>query len=123
MRCVYKTNDAPPACGPPSLPGGNVSVLMMTAKTVQSNNRQRGFTFVEVVAAVVLLGIMLSSVLVLMNRFVGSVIDMRLRQQAFELARSNMEQLLSQSRVRETVDYGDSETNPAITYQTTVEPF
>lgn len=82
-----------------------------------------GFTLVEVVAAMGLLAIMLSSVLVVMDHFVGAVIDMRLRQEAFELARSNMETLLSESKVSDLYDYGESEINPDIQWETTVEPF
>ncbi|MBL7215015.1 MAG: hypothetical protein ISS71_04995 [Phycisphaerae bacterium] len=89
----------------------------------QNNKRLNAFTFVEVVAAVALLAIMFSSVLVLMNRFVGAVIDMRLRQTAFELARSNMESLLSESKLPDIYEYGESETNPNIRWQTVVEPF
>lgn len=85
--------------------------------------RRGAFTFVEVVAAVALLAILLSSVLVLMNRFVGAVIDMRLRREAFELARANMESLLSETKLPDIDEYGESETNPDITWQTTVEPF
>ena len=92
----------------------------------QDDKKQRrpdGFTLVEVVAALALLTIMLSSVLVLMNRYVGAVIDMRLRQQAFELARSNMEILLSESKLSDIYEYGESETNPDIQWETIVEPF
>ena len=60
---------------------------------------QRAFTMVEVVAALVLLSMILSSVMVLMNRYVDSVIDLELRAEAFELARGNMEQLLAESKL------------------------
>lgn len=85
--------------------------------------KRRGFTFVEVVAAVALLTIMISSVLVMMNHFVGSISDMRLRQAAFELARSNMETLLSEAKLPDTNEYGESEINPDIHWETIVEPF
>ena len=83
----------------------------------------RAFTLVEVVAAVALLAIMISSVLVLMNNFVDAVIDMRLRQQAFDLARTNMETLLSESRLSDMAESDISETNPDIRWETVVEPF
>ena len=92
----------------------------------QDDKKQNGspaFTLIEVVAALALLAIIISSVLVLMNNFVGAVIDMRLRQQAFELARSNMETLLSESKLPDIYDYGESETNPDIQWETIVEPF
>ena len=81
------------------------------------------FTLVEVGAALVLLSIILSSVMVLMNRYVDSVIDLQLRQEAFELARGNMEQLLAESKLSEMAEFGDSEQNPEIEWQTLVEPF
>lgn len=85
--------------------------------------RTSAFTMVEVVAALVLLSIILSSVMVLMNRYVASVIDLQLRQEAFELARGNMEQLLAETKLSDIVEFGDSETNPDIEWQTLVEPF
>ena len=81
------------------------------------------FTLVEVVAAMVLLSMILSSVLVLMNRYVDSVIDLQLRQEAFELARGNMEQLLAETKLSEITEFGDSEINPEIEWETLVEPF
>ena len=81
------------------------------------------FTMVEVVAALVLLSMILSSVMVLMNRYVDSVIDLELRQEAFELARGNMEQLLAESKLSDMAEFGDSEQNPEIEWQTLVEPF
>jgi len=84
---------------------------------------QHAFTMVEVVAALVLLSIILSSVMVLMNRYVDSVIDLELRTEAFELARGNMEQLLAETKLSDIVEFGDSETNPEIEWQTLVEPF
>ncbi|MHC5121838.1 MAG: hypothetical protein ACYSO7_10100, partial [Planctomycetota bacterium] len=71
----------------------------------------------------VLLSMILSSVMVLMNRYVDSVIDLELRQEAFELARGNMEQLLAESKLSDMAEFGDSEQNPEIEWQTLVEPF
>jgi type II secretory pathway pseudopilin PulG len=89
--------------------------------TVRS--QRAAFTLVEVGAALVLLSIILSSVMVLMNRYVDSVIDLQLRQEAFELARGNMEQLLAESKLSDMAEFGDSEQNPEIEWQTLVEPF
>lgn len=97
--------------------------LIAPEKKQQFDAKRRGFTFVEVVAAAALLTIMISSVLVMMNRFVGSVSDMRHRQEAFELARSNMETLLSESKLSDIHDSGESEINPDIQWETIVEPF
>ena len=81
------------------------------------------FTMVEVVAALMLLTAILSSVLVLMNRYTASMIDLQLRAEAFELARGNMEQLLAETKLSDIVEFGDSETHPDIEWQTLVEPF
>ncbi|MHC5173006.1 MAG: type IV pilus modification PilV family protein [Planctomycetota bacterium] len=89
--------------------------------TVRSH--RAAFTLVEVGAALVLLSIILSSVMVLMNLYVDSVIDLQLRQEAFELARGNMEQLLAESKLSDMAEFGDSEQNPEIEWQTLVEPF
>jgi len=86
-------------------------------------SRRPAFTMVEVAAAVLLLGIILASVMVLMNRYVDAVIEMQLREEAFELARSNMEQLLSENRLSDMDEFGTSETNSDIEWETRVEPF
>lgn len=89
-----------------------------------SHRRRRwGFTIVEIAAALMILSVIISSVMVLMNRFTGVVIDLRLREQAFDIARSNMEALLTESKSMELNDYGTSDTHPDIEWQTVVEPF
>jgi hypothetical protein len=70
-----------------------------------------------------LLGIIIGSVMTLMNRYVEAVMDMQLREQAFEIARGNMETLLAESKLSDTSEYGTSETYPDIEWDTVVEPF
>jgi prepilin-type N-terminal cleavage/methylation domain-containing protein len=89
----------------------------------RSVTAESGFTLMEVTTALFLLSIILTSVMVLMNRYVDAVMDMRLRQEAFELARSNMETLLTENRLSNKADFGTSELNPAIDWSTIVEPF
>ena len=84
---------------------------------------RRAFTIVEVATALVILSVILGSVVVLMNRYVEAVMDMELHWQAFEVARGNMETLLTESRLSETHEYGTSETHPDVEWQTVVEPF
>ena len=84
---------------------------------------QSGFTLVEVVSSIVILGIIISSLLVVFNRYVDMVTNQDLKMQAFEVARENMERLLSLSQVTDTSEYGVSEKNPEIQWQTTVETF
>jgi prepilin-type N-terminal cleavage/methylation domain-containing protein len=81
------------------------------------------FTLVEVMAALSILALISSSVLVVINRCVTSGADSALSMQAFEVARENMERLLALQSVEETVEYGDSDIYPEITWQTVVETF
>lgn len=81
------------------------------------------FTLAEVMAALSILALISSSVVVVINRCVTSGADSALRMQAFEVARENMERLLALQSVQETVEYGDSEIYPEITWQTVVETF
>ncbi|MHC4926495.1 MAG: type IV pilus modification PilV family protein, partial [Planctomycetota bacterium] len=86
-------------------------------------SRGRGFTMVEVVAAVMILSIILSSVMFLMNRYLEAVVDMRLQQRAFEVARANMETLLAVDKLSDMSEFGESELYPDIQWSTTVEPY
>ena len=81
------------------------------------------FTLGEVVAALAILALISSSVLVVINRCIASAADSRLRLQALEVARENMEKLLSANSVKETVEYGESDKYPQIEWQTVVETF
>jgi len=92
-------------------------------KKNMSSGGQSGFTLVEVVSSIVILGIIISSLLVVFNRYVDMVTNQDLKMQAFEVARENMERLLSLSQVTDTSEYGVSEKNPEIQWQTTVETF
>jgi DNA-binding transcriptional MerR regulator len=78
---------------------------------------------VEVVAAVMILSIILSSVMFLMNRYLEAVVDMRLQQRAFEVARANMETLLAVDKLSDMSEFGESELYPDIQWSTTVEPY
>ena len=73
--------------------------------------------------ALSILALMCSSVLVVINRCAASGADTALRMQAFEVARENMEKLLSMQSVNEMVEYGDSEIYPEVAWQTVVETF
>lgn len=81
------------------------------------------FSLVEVVAALVILAFVSSSVLVVFNRYMASAVDSMLRMQAFEVARKNMEELLTLDSVAESVEYGYSDRYPDIEWQTVVETF
>jgi prepilin-type N-terminal cleavage/methylation domain-containing protein len=86
-------------------------------------NADSAFSLVEVLTALAVLALISSSVLVVINRCVGSAADSALRIQAFEVARENMEKLLSSTSLEEGVEYGESDKYPEITWTTVVETF
>ena len=77
----------------------------------------------EVMAALIILALISSSVFVVISRCMASVAETTSYMQAFEVARENMEEMLSSDSVEEKVDYGSSEKYPAIEWQTIVETF
>jgi prepilin-type N-terminal cleavage/methylation domain-containing protein len=81
------------------------------------------FSLIEVLTALSILALISSSVLVVINRSAVAGADSALRMQAFEVARENMERLLSMPAVEEMVDYGDSDIYPEIAWETVVETF
>ncbi len=91
--------------------------------TIRCSSTRAGFTFVEVVAALAILGVLTGSVLVVLNRSVEAVIDGRSRMQAFERARRNMEELLSSNSVTDKAEFGPDELNEDIEWETVVESF
>ncbi len=86
-------------------------------------NANKAFTLAEVMTALVILALISSSVLVIINRCAASAADMALRLEAFEVARENMEKLLTSESVQENTDFGDSDKYPQIKWQTVVETF
>jgi len=87
------------------------------------NTREKAFSLPEVAAALIILALVSSSVLMVIDRSITSAADSIMRMQAFEVARENMETVLSESSVKETVEYGYSERYPEIQWQRTVEAF
>lgn len=85
--------------------------------------RGAGFTMLEVLAALVILALASSSVLLVIDRCLNSASDSVLRMEAFELARENLEKVLARESVEETVDFGVSERYPSVSWQTVVEGF
>jgi len=82
-----------------------------------------GFTLIEVLTALAILALVSSSVLVIVDRCLVSASDSSLRMEAFLLARENMEKILASDSVEETVDFGESEKYPDVSWQTVIEPF
>lgn len=85
--------------------------------------RKGGFTLIEVGASLLILALITTSVLVVMNRCIETAIDSRARMQAFELARENMEKLLGSDSVQDKAEFGTSEINPDLRWETVVETF
>jgi type II secretory pathway pseudopilin PulG len=93
---------------------------------VKSDERRAtsdGFTIVEVVVSLMLLTLICSSVMLVMKRNMITLGESQLRMEAFEIARENMENLLASNSIGELDDYGTSDKNPNIEWETTVEPF
>jgi len=85
--------------------------------------KSRGFSLVEAVTALMILAFISTSVLVVINRCMASAADSALRMQAFEVARENMEKLLTANSVKQTAEFGTSDKYPEINWQTVVETF
>ena len=83
----------------------------------------KGFSLVEILMALAVLALTSSTVLIVIDRCVASAASSALKMQAFEVARENMEMLLASPSVQESVEYGESDTYPTITWQTVVETF
>lgn len=75
------------------------------------------------VAAIAVLTTILSFVMVAINNCITATIDSQSRMAAFQIARENMENLLAKNSVEEDVQFGISETNPDLEWQTTIESF
>ena len=97
--------------------------MQNTKYKIRNTSHRGAFSLIEVVTAVGILALISSSVLVVVDRCMTSAVDSTLRMQAFEVARENMETLLSRDSVEEMVEYGYSERYPEIQWQTTVESF
>jgi len=83
----------------------------------------RGFTLIEVTVALIILGMITATVLVVVNRAIDTVVQWQTKMQAFDIVRENMEKILARSAVSDSVEYGISEENPDIKWETTVESF
>lgn len=95
----------------------------MICRFRKRNVCRKAFSLLEVSAAVAILGIVSSSVVLVISRTVAAGTNSVLRMQAFEVARENMEKLLASDQLKETADFGESELYPGIEWETTVETF
>ena len=81
------------------------------------------FTLIEVSVALIILGMIIATVLVVANRAIDTVVLWQTKMEAFEVVRENMEKILAQSSVSDTVEYGIDGNNPDITWETNIESF
>lgn len=92
-------------------------------RPVRNMTGRKGFSLMEAMAALIILALVSSGVLVVINRCMASAANLAIRMQAFEVARENMETLLSMDSVEETVEFGSSDKYPEVRWQNTVEMF
>lgn len=78
---------------------------------------------IEVIAALAILALTSSSVLLVIDRCLNSASDSALRMEAFDLVRENLEKILALDSVAEGVDYGTSQKYPEMSWQTVIEGF
>src|SRR3990170_7981123 len=88
--------------------------MQNTKYEIPDTHCRRAFTLIEMVTALIILALISSSVLVVINRCVASAADSALRMKAFEVARENMEKLLTADSVKQTTDFGTSDKYPEI---------
>ncbi|MBN1796433.1 MAG: type II secretion system protein [Sedimentisphaerales bacterium] len=86
-------------------------------------NKKNGFTLIESMAAVLILGIIVSSVIVVFIRCSSGSLDSMRKMQVFEVARENMENTLAEDTVSEKSEYGFSEKYPDIEWATKIQTF
>jgi len=69
------------------------------------------------------MAVLAATILTIIDHCITATMDMELRSRAFVVARENMERLLGRGDVAEMTEVGQDELNPAIEWQTIVEPF
>jgi len=97
---------------------------MLDTKDGATGRPCRGaFTLLEVVTSLVILAFASSSVLIVMNRCMGTAANSAFQMAAFQTARENLEKLLASDTLSEQVEYGTSDRYPGIAWRTVVEAF
>jgi len=95
-------------------------------KKGKSRRRRPGrsaFTLLEVLTALAILGLVTSSVIMVINRCMGAAADSAIQMEAFNLAREKMETILASESVNENVEYGTSELYPDMSWRAVTEVF
>jgi len=94
-----------------------------TGRTQSRKARRKAFTLLEVLAALAILGLTSSGVLLVINRCMASTANALIQMEAFQVARENLEEVLAAESVSESVEYGTSELYPDISWRTVIETF
>lgn len=98
--------------------------MQITKKTFAkffAERSNKAFTLVEVCAAVVIVGFITASVMIVIHNCIDATIDLKLRGQAFEIAREKMELVLASDKLKEQADSGISDRNPEIDWEIVIE--
>jgi type II secretory pathway component PulJ len=93
------------------------------SKNMLSGWMRPAFTFMEVVTALVIVSVITFGVLVVINRSVAAMLEGQAKMRAFELARENMEKLVSADSITDKAEFGTDEFDGDIQWETNVEPF
>jgi len=89
----------------------------------QNVRKNKGFTIAEAIAATTILAIITSGVWVVVDRCLIATTNMKIKMQAFEVARENLEIILSRPSVKESIETGNSERYPGIQWENIIETF
>jgi type II secretory pathway pseudopilin PulG len=89
----------------------------------RSDKSRFGFTIPEVTGALVVLGLVCAMIFPIIQNAMQAYSLNSAKLEAFQVARENMENLIAAGTVTESVEYGISEMNPNIEWETAVEPF
>ena len=92
-------------------------------QTGARRSRVRAFTLLEVLTALAILGLLCSSVLLVINQCMATTANCTWRMEAFQVARENLENVLASESVSEGVEYGTSEQYPNVSWRTVIETF
>ncbi len=87
------------------------------------NKNNNAFTLIEVIVGMVILTMIASTVIVVMTRITNAVTNGQMKTAAFEIARENMENILSLTSVSDLLELGQSEIYPEINWTKRIESF
>jgi type II secretory pathway pseudopilin PulG len=93
----------------------------MCTLTNNTNHCRRAFTLIEALTAMVIVGFICGTVLIVINNCIDSISDQQSTLRAVDVARENLEQLLGQNNLSEFSETGISELYPEIEWVRGIE--